>query len=109
DLIMMKVIYVVFFFQAEDGIRDKLVTGVQTCALPICGFFLILQRSMEDEKKSTQNPQRDQCAATPISTLETRLTIFTHDGLPLLTEGKAQIGPCRANLDACSSRDVQQQ
>src|SRR3989441_3205990 len=25
----------IFFFQAEDGIRDKLVTGVQTCALPI--------------------------------------------------------------------------
>src|SRR5205823_6901529 len=24
-----------FFYQAEDGIRDKLVTGVQTCALPI--------------------------------------------------------------------------
>src|SRR2546425_5060858 len=24
-----------FFFQAEDGIRDKLVTGVQSCALPI--------------------------------------------------------------------------
>src|SRR5229473_1707857 len=31
----------VFFFQAEDGIRAKLVTGVQTCALPIftgCAF-----------------------------------------------------------------------
>src|SRR2546425_1526685 len=27
--------YLFFFFQAEDGIRDKLVTGVQTCALPI--------------------------------------------------------------------------
>ena len=26
---------VVFFFQAEDGIRDTSVTGVQTCALPI--------------------------------------------------------------------------
>ena len=26
-----------FFFQAEDGIRDRLVTGVQTCALPILG------------------------------------------------------------------------
>ena len=25
-----------FFFQAEDGIRDIGVTGVQTCALPIC-------------------------------------------------------------------------
>ena len=27
-----------FFFQAEDGIRDYKVTGVQTCALPICGY-----------------------------------------------------------------------
>src|SRR5205823_12052539 len=28
-------IFFFFFFQAEDGILDKLVTGVQTCALPI--------------------------------------------------------------------------
>src|SRR5699024_11980717 len=28
-----------FFFQAEDGIRDRNVTGVQTCALPICRRF----------------------------------------------------------------------
>src|SRR2546422_565150 len=28
--------YSFFFFQAEDGIRDVAVTGVQTCALPIC-------------------------------------------------------------------------
>src|SRR5205807_5115818 len=27
-----------FFFQAEDGIRDYKVTGVQTCALPIYNF-----------------------------------------------------------------------
>src|SRR5699024_11689901 len=27
----------IFFFQAEDGIRDRNVTGVQTCALPIFG------------------------------------------------------------------------
>src|SRR5207244_10056278 len=27
--------FLYFFFQAEDGIRDDLVTGVQTCALPI--------------------------------------------------------------------------
>src|SRR3712207_3591315 len=31
---------VYFFFQAEDGIRDIGVTGVQTCALPICGSLL---------------------------------------------------------------------
>src|SRR2546429_5729223 len=28
--------FIFFFFQAEDGIRDVAVTGVQTCALPIC-------------------------------------------------------------------------
>src|SRR5699024_10776805 len=28
-----------FFFQAEDGIRDRNVTGVQTCALPISGYM----------------------------------------------------------------------
>src|SRR5256885_3745487 len=30
-----------FFFQAEDGIRDYKVTGVQTCALPICDPLLL--------------------------------------------------------------------
>src|SRR5207245_8692598 len=29
------ILFVFFFFQAEDGIRDATVTGVQTCALPI--------------------------------------------------------------------------
>src|SRR5206468_4958764 len=33
---MLRVI--AFFFQAEDGIRDLIVTGVQTCALPISLF-----------------------------------------------------------------------
>src|SRR2546430_6242721 len=33
----MPALFVFFFFQAEDGIRDLTVTGVQTCALPISG------------------------------------------------------------------------
>src|ERR1017187_10814615 len=33
---MVRCVIFVFFFQAEDGIRDTSVTGVQTCALPIC-------------------------------------------------------------------------
>src|SRR2546426_8420044 len=33
--IMMIIYFFFFFFQAEDGIRDYKVTGVQTCALPI--------------------------------------------------------------------------
>ena len=34
-----------FFFQAEDGIRDDLVTGVQTCALPIFLIYVKLNKS----------------------------------------------------------------
>src|SRR5256885_5849389 len=33
------VLFFFFFFQAEDGIRDYKVTGVQTCALPISWAF----------------------------------------------------------------------
>src|SRR5260370_24147380 len=33
---MTRYLFFFFFFQAEDGIRDSSVTGVQTCALPIC-------------------------------------------------------------------------
>src|SRR5690554_7899712 len=58
--------YLFFFFQAEDGIRDADVTGVQTCALPIC---YIHQHS----------PRADQpfiainCAAIPENMLEATL------------------------------------
>src|SRR6266540_2571562 len=38
-----------FFFQAEDGIRDRDVTGVQTCALPISS-----KRPMETSEKVTK-------------------------------------------------------
>src|SRR2546430_3364149 len=36
------VFFFFFFFQAEDGIRDLTVTGVQTCALPIFGAGLVM-------------------------------------------------------------------
>src|SRR5204863_388138 len=36
ESVRMFLTYKFFFFQAEDGIRDLYVTGVQTCALPIC-------------------------------------------------------------------------
>src|SRR3990167_5422001 len=41
-----------FFFQAEDGMRDLTVTGVQTCALPIC--------SWSDWFHETADPWRDE-------------------------------------------------
>src|SRR5699024_11973412 len=36
-------LFAFFFFQAEDGIRVRNVTGVQTCALPISGFSCIME------------------------------------------------------------------
>src|SRR5690606_40353360 len=48
------------FFQAEDGIRDFHVTGVQTCALPIYGTAIpspVLGRSAND-RRSGQPAQR---------------------------------------------------
>src|SRR5205823_10046019 len=47
-----------FFFQAEDGIRDKLVTGVQTCALPISCFCRRIYFFAFSAQKSHVKPQR---------------------------------------------------
>src|SRR4051794_41819113 len=47
----------VFFFQAEDGIRDGRVTGVQTCALPISSLAthsaLCCARAAESQNRSS--------------------------------------------------------
>src|SRR5256885_4786062 len=48
-----------FFFQAEDGIRDYKVTGVQTCALPISPRVASLRDAVTDERE-TRRAQRDQ-------------------------------------------------
>src|SRR5690349_24638238 len=37
---IVQIVHFCFFFQAEDGIRDLYVTGVQTCALPIWARLL---------------------------------------------------------------------
>src|SRR5438094_10651338 len=43
-----------FFFQAEDGIRDRTMTGVQTCALPISRQVLFFE-----DQSLTPREQRD--------------------------------------------------
>src|SRR5947209_16358254 len=58
-VLLYVLLFFFFFFQAEDGIRDIGVTGVQTCALPICtpnrleydqGFFVKLGDGAADLK-----------------------------------------------------------
>src|SRR5256885_6705526 len=45
-------LYIFFFFQAEDGIRDYKVTGVQTCALPIYRDGYLMVRSLFDTEET---------------------------------------------------------
>src|SRR2546430_13394324 len=45
-----------FFFQAEDGIRDLTVTGVQTCALPI--FGVAVKKKIDAKNASHAMPVR---------------------------------------------------
>src|SRR5690348_18328962 len=47
---------VFFFFQAEDGIRDGRVTGVQTCALPICSDEVVAGGRLV-HASATENPE----------------------------------------------------
>src|SRR5699024_11749814 len=44
-----------FFFQAEDGIRDRNVTGVQTCALPILFLLLQIRKELSNGLMKIQN------------------------------------------------------
>src|SRR5256885_4032656 len=48
-----------FFFQAEDGIRDYKVTGVQTCALPICGDRRFLAGDLVLEERRAVERRQD--------------------------------------------------
>src|SRR6266511_4903029 len=43
--------FYIFFFQAEDGIRDFHVTGVQTCALPISGVAVLAHGQCDQPRR----------------------------------------------------------
>src|SRR5699024_11932748 len=57
-----------FFFQAEDGIRDRNVTGVQTCALPILMKYTDIKKKL-----------------TPHSFRHSHISMMTESGIDLPT------------------------
>src|SRR5689334_24547648 len=72
---------IVFFFQAEDGIRDGTVTGVQTCALPI------------SKSGETPSPVTGEKEATPaIMSLGVKLSVSSarSSGVWRLTVGRSE-------------------
>src|SRR5207249_6997409 len=66
--------FLFFFFQAEDGIRDRNVTGVQTCALPICHLFLRADRrpSLRRSLGRGQRPLRQSLVHRQASWMDAR-------------------------------------
>src|SRR5207244_8552734 len=58
-----------FFFQAEDGIRDDLVTGVQTCALPIFPVNSVMQGLFDLSTLSIAEVDRVEILRGPFSAI----------------------------------------
>src|SRR5256886_8296746 len=61
----ISVMILFFFFQAEDGIRDLTVTGVQTCALPIYGPGQIRDIGLERLDAALQLPHVPRAVTRP--------------------------------------------
>src|SRR5205807_3141574 len=53
-------IFIFFFFQAEDGIRDYKVTGVQTCALLLVERDLLLHRDVPEHAEDLDEEPREE-------------------------------------------------
>src|SRR5437868_9986423 len=67
-------VFFFFFFQAEDGIRDRNVTGVQTCALPIClrGLIFVIRDLLGDERGENLPAQLRELASGQVPRSEER-------------------------------------
>src|SRR5207248_6398988 len=64
DFTVVVILFFFFFFQAEDGIRDRTVTGVQTCALPIFDYADDVSEVAGDVQLLAVRRQRQGVAAT---------------------------------------------
>src|SRR2546425_13207785 len=90
-----------FFFQAEDGIRDKLVTGVQTCALPISrdGDGGHARVHAHEDGRARAPLARPSLRHLPTSCLSTSAALST----PTVCTGVAAFTPCIARSSAGST------
>ena len=65
----------VFFFQAEDGIRDYKVTGVQTCALPICVLFFVLAVLVERRRADAVQLASRECGFEHVARIDRKSVV----------------------------------
>src|SRR6266496_2977280 len=84
-----------FFFQAEDGIRDLYVTGVQTCALPISRQSWrgrAGRRGLDRGRRLTRATAGDEAFRIPLDLDDsfTRQVAVLHQGLSAAADAEAQ-------------------
>src|SRR5438874_3041333 len=89
-------VYFFFFFQAEDGIRDLYVTGVQTCALPISERAA--RQPGEHQREERAGGGHDRPPAHPDELLPTRVLFYAHEeaGRPEGAAADFQVPPAIA-------------
>src|SRR2546430_12779259 len=76
-----------FFFQAEDGIRDLTVTGVQTCALPICAPSALVPAPQPLRARRLHNPTGERRSEEHTSELQSQSNLVCR----LLLEKKKKL------------------
>src|SRR5699024_11219364 len=95
---------VFFFFQAEDGIRDRNVTGVQTCALPICCAYCLNMHGAEARKAGVDQQRIDVLAgwweAPDLYTARERAALaFTEEVTNISEGGEIGRASCRERVE----------
>src|SRR5690606_39283672 len=90
-------LFMFFFFQAEDGIRDFHVTGVQTCALPILGVRI---GDMGVAKDGSHKP-----GYTPGIDIRARVTVLAEGARGHLRSEERRVGKeCRSRWAPCHEK-----
>src|SRR5256885_15825795 len=88
----MVTIHIFFFFQAEDGIRDYKVTGVQTCALPISTILASCLPSV-DAVESSLYVALERAGNRPVRALQRlRAVLFSAEQAELLQAKERDAG-----------------
>src|SRR2546421_5650419 len=88
-----------FFFQAEDGIRDLIVTGVQTCALPICVYFIQSLNLMWDHLQNGKPLPPSQLVRTkPRELKDGKPVAITRANVPPIEQTQIGRASCRERV-----------
>src|SRR5438094_3063585 len=71
-----------FFFQAEDGIRDRTLTGVQTCALPISDCRLVMRETPHSGRGAREDQhEADEQSRAPTHAVSGARPVHSRGGL----------------------------